>query len=179
VTESPVTMESGAAAPAVAAPTLRACLCGLGGSFFAVDVRSAREVAVFDGFTIVPRAAPCLVGVANLRGVIMPILDIRPLLGLPAHRAGTVVTGIVVEGAHVRAAIAIDAALGLEPFGDGIAPDQPGYLLSFLPRGDELIPLLDVSKILSALTFELEQAGQAQGSSIERPRHLQEDHDAA
>jgi purine-binding chemotaxis protein CheW len=175
VTES-LALELSEATPALETPTLRACLCALGGSLFAVDVRSAREVAVFDGVTIVPRAAPCLVGVANLRGVIMPILDIRPLLGLPPHRPGTVITGLIVEGALLKVAIAIDAALGLEPFGAGIAPDPPGFVLSFLPRGDERIPLLDIPKILSALTFELEKTSQTQGVSIGPPSpDLQED----
>ncbi len=167
MTES-ATMEV-AAPPAVPAAALRACLCALGSSRFAVDVRSAREVAVFDAFTVVPRAAPCLVGVANLRGVIMPILDIRPLLGLPAQRPGAVITGLVVEGALLRAAIAIDAALALEPFSEVFAPEQPGFVLGFLPRGDELIPLLDVPKVLSALTSELGKTSQTQGASLEPP----------
>ena len=168
MTDSP-TIELTAAPPTVAAPAQRACLCTLGGSLFAVDVRSAREVAVFDGFTVVPRAAPCLVGVANLRGVIMPIVDARPLLGLPPHRASAVITGLVVEGGLLRAAIAIDAALGLEPFGDVIAPEQPGFVLGFLPRSDELIPLLDVPKILSALTVEMGKTSPTEGASVEPP----------
>ena len=66
-----------------APPTPRACLFALAGARFAVDVRSAREVVVFDDITAVPLASPHLVGVANLRGTVMPIVDVRDMLGLP------------------------------------------------------------------------------------------------
>ncbi|MGH7384526.1 MAG: hypothetical protein ACREKG_05040, partial [Candidatus Rokuibacteriota bacterium] len=47
-----------------ASPALRACLFALAGFRFAVDVRSAREVVVFDEITVVPLAPPQLVGIA-------------------------------------------------------------------------------------------------------------------
>ena len=50
----------------------RACLVKLAGSRFAVEVRYAREVVVFDGLTVVPLAPPHLLGVVNLRGSVMP-----------------------------------------------------------------------------------------------------------
>src|SRR5712664_4176329 len=69
-----------------ASPALRACLFALSGARFAVDVRSAREVAVFDDLTAVPRAPRLLLGVANLRGTVVPIVDVGPLLDLPELR---------------------------------------------------------------------------------------------
>ena len=62
----------------------RACLVKLAGSRFAVEVRYAREVVVFDEYTVVPLAPSHLLGVVNLRGSIMPLVDIRPFLGLEA-----------------------------------------------------------------------------------------------
>jgi purine-binding chemotaxis protein CheW len=140
-------------------PALRACLFILAGSLYAVDVRSTREVAVFNDFTPVPRAPSCLLGVANLRGVVMPIVDIRQLLRLPAHRPGAVIKGLVIEEARIRAAIAIEAALGLEPFTQLIPPTAPfRFSQGLLPRGDEVVTLLDAPAILDALSCEMRRA---------------------
>jgi len=143
-------------------PALRACVFVLGGALFAVEVTSAREVAVFDSITRVPGGPSLLLGVANLRGVVMPIVDVRPLLALPPHRAGTVIKALVVEHAPWRAAIAIEAALGLEPFGEVSAPDVPGLVLGRLRRGDEMVALLDASRILTALALEMRGANQTE-----------------
>ncbi len=147
---------------ASAPPALRACVFVLGGSLFAVEVTSAREVAVFDSITRVPGAPAFLLGLANLRGAVMPIVDIRALLELPPHRAGTVIKALVLEHGPLRAAIAIEAALGLEPFGEVNAPDGPGLVLGTLRRGDEMVALLDASRILTALALEMRGANQTE-----------------
>jgi purine-binding chemotaxis protein CheW len=140
-------------------PALRACLFVLAGSLFAVDVMSAREVAIFEGFTLVPWAPPVLVGIANLRGVIMPIVDIRPLLHLPPHRPGTVIKSLVIEEPPIRVAVAIEAALGLEPFTRMISQTGPHpFALGLLPRGGELVTLLDAPAILDALSRKMRKA---------------------
>jgi chemotaxis signal transduction protein len=146
-------------------PALRACLFVLAGSLFAVNVTSAREVAVFDGFTPVPRSAACLLGVANLRGVIMPIADVRPLLDLPPHRPGAVIKGLVLEDGPIRAAIAIEAALGLEAFTPVTpGPTGRGFVMGFLPRGAETVTLLDAGALLEALR-----------RALQRTDHIEED----
>jgi purine-binding chemotaxis protein CheW len=156
------------ASPAVAPkvlepePALHACLFVIDGSLFAVDVRSAREVAVFDQVTVVPQAPLCLLGVANLRGVIMPIVDIRPLMGLSVHRPGTDITGLVIEDASVQAAVAIEAAIGLEPVAHVIPQRDPQeFVLGLLSRGDGVATLVDAQKILRALALEMGRISQA------------------
>src|SRR5512144_3361620 len=97
-------------------PALRACLFALSGSRFAVDVRSAREVAVFDELTVLPRAPRQVLGVANLRGTVIPIVDVGPLLGLPELRPARSVRTLVLRDGALLAAVAVDNVLGLEPF---------------------------------------------------------------
>lgn len=62
---------------------LRVCLISLSGELFAVDLRNVREVFEVEGITPVPGMPAVLAGVANLRGVVMPLVDLRRLLGLP------------------------------------------------------------------------------------------------
>lgn len=64
------------------APPLRVCLITLGGEVFAVDLRNVREVFEVESLTPVPGMPSILAGVANLRGVVIPVVDLRPLLGV-------------------------------------------------------------------------------------------------
>lgn len=141
-------------------PAQRACLFALGGSRFAVDVRSAREVVLFDDITAVPRGPRHLVGVANLRGTVMPIVDIRALLGLPESRPPRSVRTLVVRNGAAQAAVVVDAVLGLEPFDDVAPTDSRAAAHVQAPRplmagwirwAGETLALLDVPRILAAL----------------------------
>ncbi len=135
----------------------RACLVALGGRRFAVEVRHAREVVVFDELTMVPLAPPHLLGVVNLRGSVLPLVDIRPFLGLEAAPATRGARALVVECDGVQAALLIDEAIGLEPLdglaraGDGAGGHAPGGSAGRLEREDGSVTLLDVGRILGAL----------------------------
>jgi purine-binding chemotaxis protein CheW len=140
-----------------APPAARACVFALAGARFAVDVRSAREVVLFDEITAVPRAPRYLVGVANLRGTVMPIVDVRELLGLPESRPGRAVRTLVVRDGVVQAALVVDTVLGLEPYEQVVPPDSPtergprALMAGWIQWAGETLPLLDVPKILAAL----------------------------
>jgi len=160
MSQTPGSMAPASPAPAGAAPEQRACLFALADSRFAVDVRSAREVVLFDDITAVPLAPRYLVGVANLRGTVMPIVDIRAMLGLPESRPARSVRTLVVRHGGVQVAMVVDAVLGLEPFDDVMAPDGPTTARMRGPRplmagwirwAGETLALLDVPKILTAL----------------------------
>lgn len=56
----------------------------LGGEEFALPVSEVREVVPFSDATRVPRAAPEVVGLMNVRGRVVPVLDLARLLALPA-----------------------------------------------------------------------------------------------
>jgi purine-binding chemotaxis protein CheW len=129
----------------------------LAGYRFAVEVRYAREVVVFDEYTVVPLAPTHLLGVANLRGGIMPVVDIRPLLGMAPAVAGHEVRALVVERDGVQVALLIDEVLGLEPL-DARPPaddrDGPGpraVIVARLGREDGDVALLDVHALLTAM----------------------------
>lgn len=58
----------------------RVCLVVLGGESFAIDLRQVREVFELESMTPVPGMPASLVGVANLRGTIIPLADLRQSL---------------------------------------------------------------------------------------------------
>ena len=129
----------------------------LAGYRFAVEVRYAREVVVFDEFTIVPLAPSYLLGVANLRGNIMPVVDVRPLLGMAPAVAGHEVRALVIEPDAMKIGLLIDEVLGLEPL-DGPSPAHDGdiagaggVIAGRLQRDGGDVALLDVRALLAAM----------------------------
>ncbi|MBS0152655.1 MAG: purine-binding chemotaxis protein CheW [Nitrospira sp.] len=60
----------------------KACLVTLGGELFAIDLRQVLEVFELDTITPVPGMPPSLVGVANVRGTVVPLADLRRSLGV-------------------------------------------------------------------------------------------------
>ena len=143
------------------------CVVTLAGYRFAVEVRSAREVVVFDDYTVVPLAPAHLLGVANLRGTIMPVVDIRPLFGLTPASADRDVRALVVERDGVQAGLLIDEVLGLEPLeglvlaevGDGSVADD--MVAGRLEREDGAITLLDLGAVLAAMGGDIGVQGEA------------------
>jgi len=132
------------------------CLFELAGRTFGVDISRAREARVLDDYTVVPLAPPQLIGMTNLRGAIIPIVDLRVLLGLPASE-GTI-HALVVEANAVRVGLAVDRVVGVESLDD--EPLEPGedtaetagLQRGRLRRGDDVVPILDVGKIVESLT---------------------------
>jgi chemotaxis signal transduction protein len=142
------------------------------GRQLAADIRHTREVVALPDRTPVPRAPAHVLGVANLRGYIVPIVDIRHLLGSPAgppSEAARTPRTIVLEGDGAQSAIAMDEVLGLESFdevlpGPPAASSTPGAppvdaangpvsvpALGLLKRGDAMATLLDVPALVEAV----------------------------
>jgi purine-binding chemotaxis protein CheW len=141
------------------APGTLACLFEVAGRTFAVEISRAREARIFDDYTVVPLAPPHVMGMTNLRGAIIPIVDLCVLLGLPG-RVGTVHV-LVVEANGVRVAVAVDRVIGVESLDDLLEPAEPivdtaGLEQRHLRRGDEAIPILDVVKLVDSLAVAKE-----------------------
>ena len=96
-------------------------------------------------------------GVANLRGDVIPIADARGVLQLTARRSGRKLWTLVVEAEGCEVALVIDGEVSLEAFGGitGLAESNPQpyaeWALGFLPDGERLVPLLDPARLLRAL----------------------------
>jgi len=136
---------------------VRACVFSLAGQSFAIDVTQVREVAIFEDWTTVPLAPPHLVGVANLRGDVVPIADARAVLGLPARRGARKLSTLIVDADGFEVALVIDGDVSLEAFGGIMAPDESiphpnaRWALGFLADGERLVPLVDPGGLLRAL----------------------------
>lgn len=132
----------------------RACVFALAGERFAADIRHTREVVVLPERTAVPRAPAHILGVANLRGNVVPIVDIGFALGLPPRPASETLRNIVLEDAGIQIAVPTDEVLGLELVDDirPMAASHYGELaVGLLRRSDGTVAtLLDIPRLIDA-----------------------------
>jgi chemotaxis signal transduction protein len=85
---------------------IRVCLFSIGDDVYAIPVELLAEIIIPQKVFPVPTTPPHVLGVINLRGNIVPIVDMRPALSLPQSstsnqiaiiRLGTLTIGIVVD----------------------------------------------------------------------------------
>ena len=60
----------------------------LGDEVFAMDIRTVREIIQHAALTIVPLMPSFIRGVVNLRGAVVPVIDLKSRFGRPAAQVG-------------------------------------------------------------------------------------------
>ncbi len=80
----------------------------LAGETYAVPVEHVREVRPLERLTPVPCTPNFVVGVVNLRGSILSLLDFRRLLDVPQEGIADLMSVIVVEAAGLEVGIAVN-----------------------------------------------------------------------
>jgi purine-binding chemotaxis protein CheW len=71
--------------------------CTLGAELYGIDILQVQEIREIDHVTRVPRVAPFVRGVINLRGAIVPIVDLGLMFGFPAALALEGASAIVLN----------------------------------------------------------------------------------
>ena len=135
----------------------RICLITLGGELFAIDLRHVREVFEIESITPVPGMPASLVGVANLRGTVIPLADVRPSLGLSASatpkyavvvRHGTQQVGILIDDVPEIRAIHPDDMLATST--RGVTDSRP-FLSGLLKVENRMSGMVEVSRLLASV----------------------------
>lgn len=80
---------------------------------YGVDISLINEIIRLREITQIPRTAPDIEGVINLRGKIVPVLDLRKRLGLPPTERGNATRIIVVEIADCTVGMIVDGVNGV------------------------------------------------------------------
>jgi purine-binding chemotaxis protein CheW len=99
-----------AAVPDVAAQYLTFTL---GGEVFAMDIRTVREIIQYGPMTTVPLMPGFVRGVINLRGAVVPVIDLQARFGRPSAAVGKktciVIFDAVRDGERVELGLLVDA----------------------------------------------------------------------
>lgn len=125
----------------------------VGSESYAVPAEQVREVANLGPVRGVPGSRPELLGVCNLRGQIVPVVDLALLLGI--SRVAPPGCLLVTDVINREAGFAIDGVSGVGDLPDQADDAKSGLLTGATLAGDDLVGLLDVPRILDVL----EQAG--------------------
>jgi purine-binding chemotaxis protein CheW len=132
----------------------------LGREEYGVEILKVREIVGLMDITAVPRTSAHVRGVVNLRGKIIPVVDLRRKLGLPeiaASRENCIIIVIVRSGeAEVLVGLLVDAVNEVLWIGEGEVDPLPdigdGEALEFV-RGlakvrGRVVILLDIDKVV-------------------------------
>jgi purine-binding chemotaxis protein CheW len=142
----------------------------LAGEEYAIDILRVQEIKGWDKVTTLPRTPNYLEGVINLRGTIVPIVDLRKRFGLPEVVYGpmTVVIVLKVLGEeHDRVmGIIVDAVSDVHNLQHDCirsAPDLKGHLDSRFVSGlttieNRMVVLMDIDALLNSEELSLEDA---------------------
>jgi purine-binding chemotaxis protein CheW len=129
----------------------------LGVEFYGVEISCIHEIVRMQKVTRVPRAPAFVEGVINLRGKVIPVIDLRHRFGLPAAdhtrasrivvvEIGDQVVGLVVDG--VSEVLRINPAL-IEPPSPVVAGIDSEYLRGIARLPDRLVILLDLDRVFA------------------------------
>ncbi len=129
---------------------------------FGIRVLKVREIMGLQEITAVPQTPAHIKGVINLRGKVVPVIDLRLKFGLPAaeytQRTCIIVTQVAGESGTVLIGIVVDAVSEVLNLTAPEIEDTPefgeeisgGYLLGMAKVKDKVKILLDIDKVLSA-----------------------------
>ena len=142
----------------------------LGREEFGIRVLKVREIMGIQDITAVPHTPAHVKGVINLRGKVIPVVDLRLKFGMPAEGynprtciivvqikgdAGIILTGIVVDGvAEVLNLSAADIE-DTPDFGDGTATP---YLLGMAKVKGKVKILLEIDRVLAVAELQALQS---------------------
>ena len=151
----------------------------LGDEVYGVDIAAINTVLTLPAITPVPKTAPHVAGVINLRGRVLPVVDLRTRFGLPPlpeerrrearvviAEAGGLSAGLIVDGVSEVLRLPASAVSAPSPLVASAEADcitGVGVLPGGRRRGDgtaggeRLILLLDVCKVLAASPEEADQ----------------------
>jgi len=129
----------------------------LGREEYGVDILKVQEIRGYEKVTPIRAAPGYLKGVVNLRGIIVPVIDLRVKFGMPDPRydAFTVVVilrlarrviGVVVDGVSDVMALRAQDVKPAPQLGSVV---ESSFIEGLGTEGDRMVLLLDIEKLLS------------------------------
>ena len=129
----------------------------LGGEEYAIDILKVQEIRPYEKVTKIANAPDFIKGVTNLRGTIVPIMDLRLKFGMAATASKTPVV-IILSIARQVIGVVVDAVsdvVGLTAEQIRPAPEVGGAIASGFIRGlapidARMLILVDIERLMSS-----------------------------
>jgi purine-binding chemotaxis protein CheW len=148
---------------AIAEEEVRICLFSISGDTYAVTVDILAEIIIPQKIFSVPTTPSHVIGIINLRGNIVPIVDIRPALSLPASAGANQIIiigynqmtlGILVDTVAEVISVPLSSVLPLPAdvaFQESGAKNRNRYLKAIIQRQSGVAALLNIDRLLEAI----------------------------
>ena len=130
----------------------------LGEEEYAIDILHVREIRAYERATRIANAPAYVKGVINLRGVIIPIVDLRLRLGFESAAAVATRVAIILSIDERPLGVVVDAVSDVVALAEREirpAPEQIRAVLSeafvrgLAPVGDRMLIVVDLARILA------------------------------
>jgi purine-binding chemotaxis protein CheW len=162
-------MQSTLTTPAASAPALKSddragkyLTFMIGKEEFGVGVLKVREIMGIQDITAVPQTPPYLKGVINLRGKVIPVIDLRLKFGLPSidytQRTCIIVVQVKSGSTSLLMGIVVDEVSEVLTMAPGDIEDTPdfganvetNYILGMAKIKGRVKILLDINEVLTS-----------------------------
>ena len=139
--------------------TIDVLLLRLASELYGVPSASVREVVRYRAYTPVPGSPPSLPGILSQRGTVLPVVELRPLLGLamiPVTRAARLV---IVTHQEIDMALLVEAVLDLaalpadtlQPLPAALDPARARFLRGIANYEQQPVALIDLDELIAGL----------------------------
>jgi len=137
----------------------------IAGEEYAANILKVREVIEYDTITAVPNTPAWIRGVVNVRGSVVPVVDLGVKFGLPASKISRfsciVITEVDSGDEKLTLGVLADSVSRVIEFSQNEIEEPPPfgtrvrieYLLGLGPIGKKFCQILDIDKVLSADEF--------------------------
>jgi purine-binding chemotaxis protein CheW len=115
---------------------------------YALAVEDVLEVAELGDVTPVPGAGAAVLGVRNLRGQVLPVVDLATVFELSPAQPERIV---IAERGGLRAGLAVDAVDGVEDLPEASEEVESRHLAGAALADGALVGVVDVGSVLKAV----------------------------
>lgn len=153
----------------------------IAGEEYAASILKVHEVIEYDTLTAVPNTPAWIRGVVNVRGSVLPVVDLGVKFGLPASMISRfsciVITEVDSDGEKLTLGVLADSVSRVIEFAPNEIEAPPAfgtrvkieYLLGLGAIGKKFCQILDIDKVLSADELLAVCTAQAEASDEETP----------
>jgi purine-binding chemotaxis protein CheW len=128
----------------------------LGAESFGIDILRVQEIKGYTAVTPIPNAPPHIRGVLNLRGTIVPVVDLRSRFGMPAMEPGRSSVIVMVSNADGVVGLVVDAVSDVVDVApaDVVPPPDLGpgsgtsFLVGLAKTGEQILSLLAIDQVI-------------------------------
>jgi chemotaxis signal transduction protein len=124
-------------------------LVGVAGEHYALPVEDVLEVAEYGTVAPVPGAPGGVIGMRNVRGNVLPVLDAAQVFEI--GRAGSPQRIAIVEHDGLRAGLAVDSVIGVDHLPEATEEVESRHLVGAALHDGALVGVVDVASVLVAV----------------------------